>query len=349
MNAAAPERLSLFISHTQSDKPIADAIRDLVKALFGESISVKYSSDKEGGGGVGSGAKWTDWIVEEILDATLTFVILTPASAQKPWVLWEAGAAAGVAAAARERAPVQIVPITYQVANNEMPDPFRITQVVKGDERSDVLNLLTELLEKFSKEKVRATLKLEKTVDSYLDAVGKALAELPLPVTEAAVQEWIDRIKEFSARHGAADIDQLCDWMNTAFGYSPRKGPEPLDQRLHRRLGELYAKGRLAKKAAEQFELARRLAPRDIYILRSLGKAYLDQDDLGKAEEMIKRIEKFDRNAFARDIEAAAFKMRWQKKKRDLNGAIATAEKALAELPLPVTEAAVHEWIDRIK
>src|SRR4029077_7536155 len=128
-------------------------------------------SDKEGGGGVDFGDPWTDWIVKEICGATLTFVILTPASAQKPWVLWEAGAAAGVAAATKDVSPQQIVPITYQVANNEMPDPFRNTQVTKGDDKPDVLKLLTELLEKFgkgNKDLVRAGLRLEKTVDTYL-------------------------------------------------------------------------------------------------------------------------------------------------------------------------------------
>ncbi len=139
----------------------------------------------------------------------------------------------------------------------------------------------------------------------------------------------VERIEAFGSKHGAADIDQLTDWMNTAFGYDKKRAPEPLDQRLHRRLGELYAKGGRPKKAAEQFDLARRLAPRDIYILRNLGKAYLDQNELADAEKIISLIEKFDPGAFSRDIEAATFKARWQRKKGNREGARQTAKAAL--------------------
>jgi hypothetical protein len=37
----------IFISHTHSDKPIADGLASLAGALFGDRLPVNYSSKKE--------------------------------------------------------------------------------------------------------------------------------------------------------------------------------------------------------------------------------------------------------------------------------------------------------------
>jgi len=43
----------VFISHTHSDKEIADALSDAIRSLFGNVIDVEYSTKKEIGGGIG--------------------------------------------------------------------------------------------------------------------------------------------------------------------------------------------------------------------------------------------------------------------------------------------------------
>ena len=86
-----------------------------------------------------------------------------------------------------------------------------------------------------------------------------------------------------------------------------------MDVRIHRQLGELYASAGKGKerRAARQFELARRLAPRDIYVLRQLGKAYLDLDDSEAAGQIIETIHELDPEAFTRNAENAALRARW--------------------------------------
>jgi tetratricopeptide (TPR) repeat protein len=329
----------IFISHTHADKAIADAIDHALKQLFEGAVEVHYSTKTDGDGGIAKGENWFQWIGSQVRQSTAAIIILTPSSIQKSWVLWEAGAVAGTALATTGATHRKVLPIIYRLSNDEVPDPLRHTQVTRGEDEADVEALFTGLLDDFTgnldrARLVRAGKGMKGAIGKYLKDVDRALGELPLPISEATVQEWLERIQAFGAKHRASDIDQLCDWMNTTFGYDKRRKPQALDLRLHRRLGELYARGKEPAKAAAQFELARRLAPRDIYILRSLGKAYLDRKDgLDEAKTVIAAIAKFDPNAFSRDIEAASFKARWHREKGDLAGAAETLAEAVKSNP----------------
>jgi len=137
--------LQIFLSHSSIDGKIADALRTLLSDLFGDGIAVEFSSDQKAGGGIPPGEKWLPWINEKIGAANKTYVLLTPNSMNKPWVLWESGAAAGVALASNKSSPV--VPITFGISNDDIPSPFTSTQHVKGDtkEAGGILRLLQDL------------------------------------------------------------------------------------------------------------------------------------------------------------------------------------------------------------
>ena len=91
------------------------------------------------------GDKWLPWITQKISAADKTYVLLTPNSMNKPWVLWESGAAAGVALAINKPSPV--VPITFGISNDDIPSPFASTQTVRGDtnEAGGIFRLLQDL------------------------------------------------------------------------------------------------------------------------------------------------------------------------------------------------------------
>ncbi len=74
---------------------------------------------------------WLVWITDQIKGADKVYVLLTAGSLQKPWVLWESGAAGGVALATKSRSSV--VPVTYGIEDDEMPSPFQRTERVRGD------------------------------------------------------------------------------------------------------------------------------------------------------------------------------------------------------------------------
>src|SRR5262245_52343471 len=111
--------LSVFISHTHPDAKLADALRDAIQILFGDQVKVEYSTNKELTGGPRPGEDWPRWIAERVKEARVALVLLTTASVQKPWVLWEAGAVAGAALAAGTAGKVR--PLVYQIAGEQVP------------------------------------------------------------------------------------------------------------------------------------------------------------------------------------------------------------------------------------
>lgn len=273
----------IFISHSTGDQPIADALRRLINSLFSERLPVNYSTNKEGNGGIAPGEDWFRWIARQVVEADIAFILLTPFSVQKPWVIWEAGAVAGAAfaTAAGEEAR-RVYPITYALKTDEVPSPFARTQLVVGTQQSDMTKLIEDLFERFGRDFLPKEIKefgrnQSDAVEVYLKSIGDVLLRLPLMVTEANVDEWLIRLKEYEMKRRYSEAAVLEGWLDIAFGRDKEDKMRPLDLRVHRLLGELYAKGRMPAEAARQFELARQLAPRDIFILRMLGKFYLDQ------------------------------------------------------------------------
>ena len=130
----------------------------------------------------------------------MAFILLTPASTQKPWVIWEAGAVAG-AAFATKVAEARVFPITIGIKASEVPTPFARTQVLTGTEKSDVDKLVEELFSRFNKDFAPREMRRfgalqDSAVRDFLKSINFILLKLPLAITEAAVQEWLGRLDD---------------------------------------------------------------------------------------------------------------------------------------------------------
>ncbi len=325
----------VFISHTVTDKALADALKAALEELFGRGrLKVHYSSGKHAGG-VPAGADWFRWIVDQVQSSEVAFVLLTPASVQKPWIPWEAGAVYG-AALSRGSESEPVLPLTFHLTTAELPDPFRTIQVTRGDAADDVRSLFRQLLIRFKElhsddSYMDAVAALDATTRRFGEAVEEALARAPMTPTEAAVSEWCLRLDALGADR-ASEASQMHDWIELAFGRTREEPDRPLDLRIHRRLGQLYQESGDHASAARQYELSRRLAPRDLFVLRSLGEAYLGFD-AGKAERVIDEITALDDDAFEQNAECAALKGRWLRKAGNLRAAREVFERALARNP----------------
>lgn len=300
---------TIFVSHTASDKEIVEAFSTAVQGLLGEKVDLKISSSPEHG--PRPGEQWLTWIHEQVKESLFAIVFITPFSASKPWILWEAGAVTGASLAAGQQDLRRVRPIIYRLKTEQVPDPFKDTQFVLGDDRDSMYNMFEEWITSVLNGTAiaKSVARLPNVLKAYLDAVNTALDNAPLLPTEPIVQEWTLRLDTLRRENRTSEVRTVHQWLNAAFGVQQES--RPLDIRLHRRLGELYLSSQEYEMAAAQFELAREASPRDIFILRELGRAYLGAKRGDKVAEIVQAIQTFDPDAFKRNVECAALKGRW--------------------------------------
>ncbi len=329
----------IFISLTHRDTKIAEALSKAIKEIFGELFVINYSTSKELVGGIRGGSDWFKWIVEQVKGCDIALVLVTPNSVQKPWIMWESGAVYGAAVATGDEELNKVRPLVYQLRSEEIPSPIKDskTQYRYGDREEDINRLMWELVDSYrgelSGDALRsAALGLDKSVETYLKQVDEALLNAPALPSGNVIEEWRHRLDQIADSNRMSEVDQLNRWMDITFGLEGDE-PQALDLRIHARLGEIYLQARNTKKAISQFRLARRLAPRDIYVLRMLGKAHLDDRDLDEAEKVIKRIKELDPEASLKNAECAALEGRWYRENKLFGKAAEIYENALPSNP----------------
>jgi len=170
--------MRIFLSHSHRDRAIAEALKQLVEGLF-HNVQVEYSSDQSQGGGIPPGAEWLPWITERINQAEKTYALLTPNSTCKPWVLWESGAAAGVALATK--GSNRVIPITFGIADDDIPTPFLHVERVRGGDKEagGILRLLQDLNRDLQSPLTETVFKsaTEGVLPGYFEKVQEALRD----------------------------------------------------------------------------------------------------------------------------------------------------------------------------
>ena len=326
----------LFISHNAADRPFAVAIRTAIHELLDSEtlIEVRFSTSDETG--PQGGEEWRDWIYRQVVEARTALIVVTPHALGTPWLLWEAGACWGATLAqqvARGAPPISQqrtasigvaarlnVSISYGLAENECPDPLRGDQIILGVNLDKVNFLLQRIMQWHN---VPANIVFEAggrmpdVLQRYFKAVRTALLRTPSLVTEANVQDWLERLEELARSNRLSELKGFQRWMTLAFGRDGEAAGIPIDVRLHRRLGELYLAQKDFAPAAEQLDLAWRAAPRDIYVLRPLIEASMKRLLAGQAdttasrtrqdiESLLEAIKDLDPEAFVFSPDAAA-------------------------------------------
>jgi tetratricopeptide (TPR) repeat protein len=335
-----PMAHSIFISLAEEDTRIAEALRQAFNQLLGDSVEV-YFSTSEDLGGIRPGEDWYEWIVQRVLECDFALILLTPASIHSHWVIWEAGAVYGASLQAGTADLRKVRPLRYQLEVEQLPSPMRDSKIQskRGDLAPDVTQFLMDIAdqyrfdhdnEKLSRTASKGLVNLHATVQSYLAAVAESLMDAPALATSAVIEEWRIRLDQLLAQNRPSEAEYLHDWMDIAFGRSRTGEPLPLDLRLHSRLADLYLKAKKYDRAIQQLQLARTLAPRDIYVLRTLGRAYLECNERSEAKAILDRIEQLDAEAVEKNVECAALAARWHREGGDRPAAAAILDKALA-------------------
>lgn len=91
----APPKALVFISHDTRDADLAEAFADLVADVSVGTVKSFRSSDNKGTSGIEFGENWYAAILAKLGEATDVVALLTTNSIDRPWILYEAGIAAG--------------------------------------------------------------------------------------------------------------------------------------------------------------------------------------------------------------------------------------------------------------
>lgn len=312
----------IFVSHTHLDEQLAAAVQSLIEQVSFNQIRVRRSSQK---GEIQSGESWIDWIYARLETCDLAIVLLTPSSFKGNWVLWEAGAVTGVQRARVEAEssadPNQydrrVRPVQFGSIGDDL-GPFKHIQITNGLHQIDLQKFLKNMLTDFlGKEGVEDRLiydgieGLSEAVRTFLPKAREALKSTPVYKTEGLIQEWLSRLDRHLERKEYEKIRTSRRWINIAFiGIGGAEAEEPIDFRIHMRLGHGFSALKDWKAAGTQLELARKLSPRDMFCLRMLGRVELELNGFSAAQEVIKEMMEYDPDILTKDEEAVALQYR---------------------------------------
>jgi len=177
----------IFVSLTNDDHKFAEAIGRAIHDLLGDLASVHFSTNKNGAG-IPLGEDWFRWIGERVKACDFSLILVTPASAATPWILWEAGAVYGAALASRNEVLRKVRPLVYRLEPDDIPSPIKDSKIqfMRGDLEEDVREFLKEILQQYCDEippERLVSVNLNEIVATYMKAVAdvdSCAAQCPL-------------------------------------------------------------------------------------------------------------------------------------------------------------------------
>ena len=132
----------VFLSHDSRDKALASAVAVALKRLSLGQISVWHSSDSSGHGGLRPGQVWLDEVRDQLRRSKAVVALLTPRSAARPWLLFEAGFGAGF--------ECDVIPVCVGIDNlGNLPFPLAMYQTYQLADYESVKRFIEKLFSKY--------------------------------------------------------------------------------------------------------------------------------------------------------------------------------------------------------
>jgi len=307
----------IFLSHSHKDFRLVSRLHDFIKWSSGGAFEV-YRSSKDGA--IKTGENWYDWIDKRILECDIAVVVLTPSSFRGKWVLWEAGAVAGVQRERLNQKTIQgnerkVRALVFDVGTIDL-GPFGREQIVDGLDEGQIAEFMQELLDDFECVKsadYKAALRgLEQKTKEFVNGAKSDLRFTPFFVSEGLVKEWLNRISEANKKNDYSWIVAAQRWINIAFlGAGNAESTSPIDFRIHSALALCHEQEQRWDRAAKQLKLAAELSPNDLPILMRYGRALLSNNEDDKVKFLLNSIKELDNRIYNEDREAITLYCRY--------------------------------------
>ena len=314
-------RPTIFISHSHTDWRLAQRLQNMLEHTSGNGFELSRSSEK---GAIKSGENWRTWIDDKVLRCNVAIVVLTPSSFRGRWVLWEAGAVAGVQSERLKDLDVgnadplarRVRVVRFNLRDTDL-GPFGSTQVRNGLDPQDMVNFVAELLEEFGDALDRSAtrkgmLSLDGTIKAFVAGANEDLRFSAIQADEGLIQDWLARIDAAQSRKDDRWIVAAKRWINVAFlgannADAHIKG-DAIDFRIHNRIAEAHRRLGEWEGAVEQLKLAAGLSPNDLVVLRELGRAQRALGRIADLEATMQAMELLDPDIFKKDREGVGMR-----------------------------------------
>lgn len=124
-----------FLSHASTHGDHARFIKEKILSLYPENVEVFLASDPSS---LPPGQPWYSTIIEHLKSVDELLVLLAPSFAERPWIMFEAGAAVALGKI--------VIPLRYAgLTPDLLPDPLLPTQSVGLTQESEVRQMLLTL------------------------------------------------------------------------------------------------------------------------------------------------------------------------------------------------------------
>lgn len=173
-----------FLSHSSSDKKLAEIIAHTLKRISLNQISPWFSSDDSGSGGLQPGMIWFNAILDKLSKSKAVVTILTPNSISKPWIYFESGIG-------QTLNDCEVMPICIGINRDEVYPPLGLYQCYQLSDYNSLREFISKLLSKFD-----ITFDEEMCKPILLDALSK-IAEIKFEEIEEnpKIREILDDLR----------------------------------------------------------------------------------------------------------------------------------------------------------
>jgi HEAT repeat protein len=187
----------IFISHITAERELAALLKEKIERHFLGLVDVFVSSDQES---IKAGASWLDALQRALRTASLEIVLCSPASINRPWINFEAGAA--------WLQGIPVVPLCHSgLEPHNLPMPLSALQGGKLSDSSAFLRLYNRIAELVPCECPEVDMQKLAELAAALQTTGQAGVSDPAgPTGSPAPADSAGRLAPPPER---ADLDQL--------------------------------------------------------------------------------------------------------------------------------------------
>lgn len=266
--------LNILISHTYNERELAEAWKALIETTSSGVIKVWYSSDTEpsGGGGITLGQEWREQLYHRLVECHYVLAILTPASVNRPWIMWECGVASGLD---KIRG---IIPIVYGMGRGDLANPLMTYHTYQGEDAAQVREVCQRLAQE-------AELVPPSSIyDEPLKVYFAALHQRPRKVLRAEeIILWLNRFEKLVQSGRSDELYTMRQRMYASFGIPF----QPIEPRLHEVLSQLLLDQRYFAEAIEEVDYALKFADGDVDLLYRKALANVELLNLKEGMDII--------------------------------------------------------------